>query len=252
MLSFLGASETVVETIDSAASCTKLHHFDYVEIGTSSFNTLVQQPGADGQRGLSVDAMLLHLNKLPDKEGNTKVHAAIGATSGNTTVYYVDPDDIQKHRLPTWLRGCNMLGRPHPLPARVLHEKQLDHLMRSAPVRIATIAELVARFCVRSIGFLKVDTEGFDTQIVQSLLDMLAQRAVLRPRSLMYEANWLDAERQGVMRAINRQLVLDYGYNHSWSPHPDLRVSLKEGRVVRQGGAPQQPGAPTDESVKRS
>jgi hypothetical protein len=196
-------------------------HFDFIEIGTSSFHTLLQSRPAH-ERGLSVDPMLVHLNKLPSRKRKVRVHAAISEASGSTTVFFIDPHDISAHRLPFWLSGCNMIGQPHRLASRELEQRGLGRLMRNTSVRVLSLRSLLEAFCVGSIGTLKIDTEGHDTVIMRSLFDDVLAHGLLRapPERVKYEANWLDAPRRAAMQRINARMVQEYGYRQTWQLGP--------------------------------
>ena len=235
----LGNVPAVVENFTMVPPCQALQHFDYIEIGTSSFDTLVQHKRYRSLRGLSVDPMLVHLRALPDRPLNTKVRVAIGPEPGYNSVYYVHPQDIIKYKLPHYLRGCNMVGSPHPIGLHALR-KGLEHLMRRDEIRIVTLPELFRAFCVGTVGYFKVDTEGFDTFIMESLLEALARRAIPPPTRVLYESNWLDPARQQAMQEINRRMVVEHRYTYTWD------------RSSRGGKGLLQPvGGPTKASIAR-
>jgi hypothetical protein len=213
------------------------YDFDYIEIGTASFDTLAQQwRKSDSRRGLSVDPVADHLERLPEKRKLIKVHAAIGLSSGWTNVFYIDPDDIAKHSLETWLGGCSMVGRPHPLALERLRALGLERLLRMIPVRIITLAELFTTFCVRSVNTFKVDAEGYDTFIMSSLVGLLEQGHIIPPRSVTYEANWLDTAGKLTMQKINRHMVLNLGYQYRWEldRNVDFSVDFPSNGSIKQ------------------
>jgi len=203
-------------TPSDARSCSEAIHYDFVEVGTSDFNTLLQQTGP-AARGLSVDPMRVHLQSLPDRYLKTKVHAAIGEASGVETFFYVDPADISSFKLPWWLKGCTMVGKPHPVTMSELSKRGLERLMKNHTVQMVTLKGLLHSYCARSVGYLKVDTEGFDTTIMHSFLEVLDQGLIAPPQQIRYESNWLDAARRSAVRDVNRHLVNKYGYRHSWT-----------------------------------
>jgi len=77
-----------------STTCISGRAVDFVEIGTSDFNTLIET-AADSSVGLSVEMMAYHLEKLPSKPGVTKVNAAISDSEEATrVVFFIHPDDI--------------------------------------------------------------------------------------------------------------------------------------------------------------
>ena len=67
---------------------------DFIEIGTSNFDTLLQK-STEGQTGFSVEPLKYYLNKLPNKSGIAKVNAAITSnrTSNLVKMFYI-PEEI--------------------------------------------------------------------------------------------------------------------------------------------------------------
>ena len=72
-------------------------HYDFVEIGTSDFNTILQRENSG--IGLSIEPLKVYLDRLPDKVGVTKVNCAISDFDGSVDVYWIDPEDIKKYNL---------------------------------------------------------------------------------------------------------------------------------------------------------
>ena len=69
-------------------------HFDFIEIGTSDFNTLLQKAD-DSVVGLSVEPLVDYLERLPERARVTKVNAAVSDRSGSMEIYYV-PDAVRR------------------------------------------------------------------------------------------------------------------------------------------------------------
>ena len=170
--------------------------FDFVEIGTSNFETLLQESGNEAM-GLSVDALSLYLDQLPWRTNVQKVHAAIVDEAQRDAleprVFYIDPSDIKRYRLEWWLKGCNKVGKPHPKAMHSLQTRQLDHLMRNASVAMMTFADLCRVHRVRSIGVLKVDVEGFEANVLRNMMAAAAEEPQLWPRVIKYEIAHLPA-----------------------------------------------------------
>ena len=185
----------VAVALAARPTSASLLHYDFVEIGTSDFDTIMQQ-APDTKRGLSIDAMLVYLNRLPIRRNVTKVNAAVVYRSGlrqksgsgtKARMYYVAPDDIEKYKLPAWLKGCSRMGKPLPEALAELERRDLGSLMQSTEVPLLTFGAIAAAYRVGSIGFLKVDTEGNDVTILQSALSSFCRRPSLWPETLSYE-----------------------------------------------------------------
>lgn len=174
---------------------------DFLEIGTSDFNTLIQAaaaaPDGDKAHGVSVDAMQIYLDRLPALPTCQKLNAAVVGYEPHPAeldVYYMDPDDIIKHNLPEWLRGCNRVGHPHQTTAKLLAEKNLPFLMQHRRVPVVSIAELLRQTKGCHIRKLKVDVEGLDPELIMGYVRFLWQNWQCYADEIVFEFNELSSE----------------------------------------------------------
>lgn len=164
--------------------------YDFIEIGTSTFNTLIEN--ATYQRGLSVEPLKFCLDKLPDKPNVTKVNAAItnkdNAHEKTLKMFFIPHDIIDKYKLPFYLKGCNSIINPHPIFKRDNVEKYVEE----CNVPLLTISELFENYDVEEVDLLKIDTEGHDTIILNSLFDYLSiNYTKVYPKKIIFESNEL-------------------------------------------------------------
>ena len=148
-------------------SCSVLTAVDFIEVGTSNFDTLLQAATLSASpqdiAGLSVEALPHYLARLPDSSKTlTKVNAAIvpedfkNGTSQN--MFFIHPRDITRLKLPSWLMGCNRMGAPHPEAVKALSGRKLSmHLIRNVSVPLLSFRSLLDRYCIASVGFLKLE-----------------------------------------------------------------------------------------------
>ena len=82
------------------------NNFDFVDIGTSDFDTSVDflKPG---QKVLLVEPLKYYLDRLPDGPGIFKANYAISTKIRTGYMFYVEEELIHKYGLPNWIRGCN-------------------------------------------------------------------------------------------------------------------------------------------------
>jgi FkbM family methyltransferase len=186
-----------------------LRHYDFIEIGTSDFNTLIQKAGPETV-GLSVEPMTDYLERLPDKPRVRKVNAAVSVRSGFLDLYYV-PDAVRKeHGLPSWMKGTNKIGAPHPTVERYLAKHGLPAtLMRRRRVPVLSVERLFREYRVGSVDYLKIDTEGHDAVILGAYLDMVERRPTLKAGRILFESNALTA-REDVAALSERLRGLGY------------------------------------------
>ena len=170
---------------------------DYVEIGTSNFDTVTQHvQDADGFTGFAVEPMKHYLESLPIRKGVRKVHAAIVTQEpGSSTVdhhrqpqqleqnstvdlYYIPEEVIDRLGLYYYLKGCNSIGAYHPghielnVTQHVVVEK----------VPALTITAFLRIHRIKRIRLLKIDAEGYDLTIMEELY----QHIVRRERPLLH------------------------------------------------------------------
>lgn len=160
--------------------------YDFIEIGTSDFDTLLET--TEGQIGLSIEPLKFYLDRLPNNNHVIKVNCAISDKNGIAQVYWVDPKDIEEYGLPSYLKGCNSIIRPHSVTERELKEKKLEFLLNEMDCEIITWDTLVDRYNIQSVNLLKIDTEGHDCVIVNNILN---SKSGVLPLKMWFEANEL-------------------------------------------------------------
>jgi len=148
-------------------------NYDFIEIGTSDFNTLIQKAD-DNVIGLSIEPIFEYLQRLPNRKHITKVNCAVSNESGTIEIFFI-PDHIRKeNNLPTWMKGTNSVGEPHKTVINYLLKHNLPlTLVQIQIVQVYSIKELFEKYNVKSVGYLKIDTEGYDCIIMNSYLDLV-------------------------------------------------------------------------------
>jgi hypothetical protein len=166
-------------------------HYTFVEIGTSDFDTCLQDSTNDDY-GLSVDAVGHYLQRLPTKSNVRKIHAGISNKDGFIDVYYVHPDTIAIFNLVPWVRGCNSIGAPHPTVVKLLGSMGLPlSLIQKETVVVKSIFTLFSENDVESIDYLKVDTEGHDCIILNNYIDYCLTNPKTFAKKIRFETNVL-------------------------------------------------------------
>ena len=83
--------------------------YSNIEIGTANFATLIENENIKGN-GLSIEPNKELQDLLKDREGWTKVNAAIGY-DGVAKLYRVPLDKIPSDK--KWIGGCSSINEPH-------------------------------------------------------------------------------------------------------------------------------------------
>jgi len=179
--------------------------YDFIEIGTSDFDTLLQT--TKNQIGLSIEPIKFYLDKLPNNPHVIKVNCAVSDIDGTTDIFWVDPKDIEKHNLFSYLRGCNSINHPHETTLSVLKSANLESLLQKTTCTLATWKTIVNTYDVKSVNLLKIDTEGHDCYIINNIIDDCG--GVL-PKKIIFESNRLSDP-----TLINNTIIrlIENGYN---------------------------------------
>jgi hypothetical protein len=166
--------------------------FDFIEIGTSDFNTLIEKAD-DNTVGLSIEPMKMYLDKLPNKSKVKKINCAISFdnTEGTNKIFYISEENIAKFKLPYWIKGCNSLGKYHWQHI----ERNLQHIVSIVEIPQIPLAKILVDNNVGKINFLKIDVEGGDCYILQSLMPYLLNKSIeYWPTKIQFETNRSELE----------------------------------------------------------
>lgn len=160
---------------------------DFLEIGTSDFDTLIELAN-DRTVGITVEPVKRYLDRLPDKPGVIKTCVAISDKPGVGEVYYLPEEKIVEFGFMKDYRGCNTLNEPHPTvlnQLKSLGKDESEFLKTRIPV--LTYQNLIDAYGIRSVRYCKINTEGHDCKILNSMLN--ADRA--KPQKIKFESNAL-------------------------------------------------------------
>lgn len=164
-------------------------NLDFLEIGTCNFNTLIQK-ATDNDFGISVEPLLYYLNQLPSPKNVIKENVAISFdnTEGEASFFYIPEEIILAKNLDKSLRGCNSINNYH-----VKHiEDNLQEFVKCEKVKQIPIANLLQKYKVVEIDYLKIDTEGGDTYILDHLYNYLQDKDLkYYPKKICFESNRL-------------------------------------------------------------
>lgn len=184
----------------------------FLEIGTSDFDTFLQRSGKHA-RGVSMDALQIYLDRLPNRPNVIKQCAAVVPANSSVKtvpVYYIPPNVLKKNKLPYLFRGCNRVGKPHETVMKTLRKRNLTHLVHKMDVPALTPAQILDQHRIKAIKILKLDIEGLDAQLVVDFLKEILQRNIPLPRFVIYEENILSPS-QYVSEA--KSFIQNLGYN---------------------------------------
>jgi len=142
---------------------------DFIEIGTSNFNTLIEK--SENEIGYCLEPIESYLKDLPNKKGVKKFNVAVTSNKRDSYVdlYYIPENIIKEKGLFSWFRGTNKIGDFHPLHIQY----NLQEIVKKIKVKVVNIDEFLKNQKIRKIKFLKIDTEGHDVVILDGLYNYI-------------------------------------------------------------------------------
>lgn len=163
-------------------------HYEFIEIGTCDYDTIIQSCD-DNTVGISIEPIKFYLDNLPNKKNVVKLNAAFSDKDEILEIYYIDDSKIKEHNLPHWVRGCNSTNKPHEWARKTYGEELYDSLVTIQKTPTITWEKLVSTYKIQSIGFLKIDTEGFEHVILKSYFELCKKHPNLLADKIMFEFN---------------------------------------------------------------
>ena len=210
--------------------------FDFIEIGTSDFDTLIQLVDNGSStygssiygsetRGLSIEPIKHYLDKLPNPKNCYKENVAISNKSGTVDIYYVPEETIKKHNLPQWVTGCSCVNNYHPSVVNYFNENNLDYkdYIIKDTVEVCDLHTILHKYNVSGIYLLKVDTEGHDPIILNHFLDNIGTNRHLLPHKIVFETNCLSTH-EDINNMIDR--LKTFGYEVVTQIYGDTHMEL--------------------------
>lgn len=182
---------------------------DYIEIGTSDFDTEIQKN--DNRIGISVEAVNEYVIRLPEKHGCIKLNRAVSNYNGNIKINYLSRDIIKKYNLNRYVNGCNSVNMYHPTITKLLAQRGIDikDVATTDDVQCNTLIHIMNEYDVSGLYLLKVDTEGHDCIILNHFF--LHNKDInLLPHYIIFESNCLTKKEDTENLII---LLKDIGYD---------------------------------------
>lgn len=204
--SFIESSLDINKIIEES----ELVDIDFLEIGTSNFDTLLHKADPS-EIGISVEPIKYYLDSMPDRSNVLKANVAITSNreSDTISIYYIKESELIKNNLPWWLKGCNKINDYHPLHI----EGNFKNYVTIEEVSLINIDEFLQKYKIRGIKYLKIDTEGHDAIILNGLFDYLLsmpkKSKEYYPKEILFESN-ANIDKDVIDRLIERSIILGY------------------------------------------
>ena len=206
-----------------------MKHYDFIEIGTSDFDTLIESSD-DNMVGLSIEPIKYYLDRLPNKKNVKKIQLAVSDVDGDIDIYYIPDEKIKEHDLKWWIRGSNSVNRPHPFAIKELGEELYNSIVKIDKVPTVSWKTLVQSEEVGSIGYLKIDTEGYDHVILNDYLDMCEKLPILFADKIKFEKH----PNVSNIEEINKLLQRFKNYQISYNETDVVLTKIKIPKIIHQ------------------
>lgn len=157
--------------------------YNFIEIGTSFYRTEIEK-ATNETIGISIEPIKEYLDLLPSKPNVKKINSAISPTNIGILkdfIYYIPTQIIKEKNLDSWFHGCNSIGNYHPL--HIKHN--ITHLVQKREIDIIPLPQLFKENNVTEIDLLKIDIEGLDSYLIESLF----KNTNVFPKEIIFEAN---------------------------------------------------------------
>ena len=161
---------------------------DFIELGTSNFDTATQAAASllssglvSSVSGVAVEAVVQYLAALPVLEGCHKINAALSVSEFEQLlpVYYLPESIIDKVHLGHYNKGCSSVGTIDThIITQVLYGTVPAAAVMKAYVPALTISKLLTLAVQPDQGLrlLKTDMEGMDQPVLHQMLDFYENR----------------------------------------------------------------------------
>jgi hypothetical protein len=203
-------------------------NYKFVEIGCCDFNTQCDTL-CDDSYGLCVDPIKYYLDNLPIKTNLLKENAAISNKKEIVKLYYIPENIIYQYNLPFWLKGCNRIESIHPTVVKELSARNLPmDLISIEEIKTQTYSDLISKYNCLNIDYLKIDTEGHEPIIIDSLYDFyISSTTYNKPQKINIEAfTGILVDVTDIEIAKNK--LFDLGYIIQELDPPDIIFVLKD------------------------
>ena len=179
-------------------------YLNFLEVGTSDFNTIIESC-PDDYMGISIEPLKFYLDDLPSKPHVKKLAVAlVPEPISHVDVYYIHPEKINtpENKINGFMKGCNSVGKPHDFHLNynenstgwvdentVIRNLIEEGLVSTDKVLALTFEQVMKIYNVDYIDYIKLDTEGLDADLIQSMLDYYEKTKLNLPKIFEFETN---------------------------------------------------------------
>ena len=143
--------------------------YDFVEIGTCDYHTLLESCSNE-TKGISIEPIKIYLDRLPNRDNVIKGNYAVSSHDEEVDLFYVSPEIQNTHNL-SFTKGWGTVKTPHRGHGTNATKLVEDGVLLKTKIQAITWKTLCEKYTVESVDYVKIDTEGHDCIVVNSILD---------------------------------------------------------------------------------
>ena len=138
----------------------------FIEVGSCNFDTCERLIN-NGWSGIVIEPVKYYFDKLPKYPHIKYENIAISDKKSESEIHYINPEYI-KNKEQEWLKGISSIkGESGPLSFdNNIFMKENTIIQK---VNTDTLKNICDKYNVTSIDFLKIDTEGHDIKVLESI-----------------------------------------------------------------------------------
>ncbi len=199
-------------------------YLNFLEVGTSNFNTIIGDC-PDDYMGISIEPLKFYLDDLPSKPHVKKLAVAlVPEPISHIDIYYIHPEKINnpENKIHGFMKGCNSVSKPHEFhlsynenstgwveEGTVIRNLVEEGLVSTDKVLALTFEQVMKIYNIDYIDYIKLDTEGLDADLIQSMLDYYEKTKLNLPKTFEFETNRHN-NKESLNNLANRLISLNY------------------------------------------
>ena len=167
-------------------------NYDYLEIGASCFKTMAESfKDRPEVRGISIEPISEYLDELKYSmgecinENKIFLNVAIDEQDNIKDFYYFDYYEFSKtSKSNLGLSGVGSFDRSNvEFEVRIQLGEDYFNFIKQRKIPCMRINQLIEEYCIESVDILKIDAEGYDGVILESMM----KTTKLKPKIIIYE-----------------------------------------------------------------
>ncbi len=92
---------------------------------------------------------------------------------------------------------------------KFLRNKKLEHFMKNITVKTTSYTKLVETYQIESLGFLKLDMEGFEFPVLEECISLCSNKKIC-PLKIEFEGKWMHKINHTRMEKIFKHISIFY------------------------------------------